>query len=169
MKILVAMDDSKFSQAALQAVVSQIRPADVEVRVLHVVAPLTVSASPQMAAAYAPELQDQIKTGHELVDRAAETLRSSAAFHGRDHGNDRWPGDHSLPQCLVRRCPADHRHTFRLGEFIKGMLLLALSPDTESRVCIVGLHYEQHPNLYASFMLLLGAYLTYAGSALCAP
>ena len=26
MKVLVAMDDSKFSQAALQAVVSQIRP-----------------------------------------------------------------------------------------------------------------------------------------------
>jgi nucleotide-binding universal stress UspA family protein len=76
MKVLVAMDDSKFSQAALQAVVSQIRPADAEVRVLHVVAPLTVSASPQMAAAYAPELQDQIKTGHELVDRAAETLRA---------------------------------------------------------------------------------------------
>lgn len=76
MKVLVAVDDSKFSQAALQAVVSQIRPAEADVRVLHAVAPLTVSASPQMAAAYAPELQDQIKTGQELVDRAAETLRA---------------------------------------------------------------------------------------------
>lgn len=46
---------------------------------------------------------------------------------------------------------------------IKGMLLLVLSSETESRVFVVGLHYEQHPNLYASFMLLLGAYLTYAG------
>jgi hypothetical protein len=46
---------------------------------------------------------------------------------------------------------------------IKGMLLLILSPETESRIFIVGFHYEQHPNLYAAIMLLLGAYLTYAG------
>jgi hypothetical protein len=46
---------------------------------------------------------------------------------------------------------------------IKGTLLLILSPETESRVFIVGLHYEQFPNLYAAFALLLGAYLTYAG------
>lgn len=46
---------------------------------------------------------------------------------------------------------------------IKGMLLLVLSPEMESRVFIAGLHYEQYPNLYAAFALLLGAYLTYAG------
>jgi hypothetical protein len=46
---------------------------------------------------------------------------------------------------------------------IKGVLLLILLPETESRVFIVGLHYDQHPNLYATFALLLGAYLTYAG------
>jgi hypothetical protein len=46
---------------------------------------------------------------------------------------------------------------------IKGMLLLVLSPETESRVFIVGLGYEQHPNLFAAFALLLGAYLTYLG------
>jgi hypothetical protein len=46
---------------------------------------------------------------------------------------------------------------------IKGTLLLVLSPETESRVFIVGLHYDQHPNLYAGFALLLGAYLTFAG------
>jgi hypothetical protein len=43
------------------------------------------------------------------------------------------------------------------------MLLLVLSPETESQVFIVGLRYDQHPNLYAAFALLLGAYLTYAG------
>ena len=52
---------------------------------------------------------------------------------------------------------------FGWASLIKGMLLLVLSPETESRVFVVGLHYEQHPNVYASFMLLLGAYLTYAG------
>jgi hypothetical protein len=40
---------------------------------------------------------------------------------------------------------------------------LVLSPEMESRVFIVGLHYEEHPYLYALFLLLLGAYLTYAG------
>jgi len=52
---------------------------------------------------------------------------------------------------------------FGWASLIKGILLLVLSPETESRLFIVGLHYEQHPNLYAAFVLLLGAYLTYAG------
>jgi hypothetical protein len=52
---------------------------------------------------------------------------------------------------------------FGWASLIKGTLLLVLSPETDSRVFIVGLHYEQHPNLYAAFVLLLGAYLTYAG------
>jgi hypothetical protein len=52
---------------------------------------------------------------------------------------------------------------FGWASLIKGTLLLVLSTETESRVFIVGLHYEQHPNLYAAFVLLLGAYLTYAG------
>jgi len=38
-----------------------------------------------------------------------------------------------------------------------------LPPETESRVFIVGLGYEQHPNLFATFALLLGAYMTYSG------
>jgi hypothetical protein len=49
------------------------------------------------------------------------------------------------------------------ASLIKGMLLLALSPETESRLFIVGLRYDQHPTLYAAFAFLLGAYLTYAG------
>ena len=52
---------------------------------------------------------------------------------------------------------------FGWASLIKGVLLLTLSPEMESRVFIVGLHYNQHPNLYASFALLFGAYLTYAG------
>ncbi len=52
---------------------------------------------------------------------------------------------------------------FGWASLIKGMLLLVLSPETESRVFIEGLHFEQHPNLYAAVLLLLGAYLAYAG------
>jgi hypothetical protein len=52
---------------------------------------------------------------------------------------------------------------FGWASLIKGVLLLTLSPEMESRAFIVGLHYNQHPNLYASFALLFGTYLTYAG------
>jgi hypothetical protein len=52
---------------------------------------------------------------------------------------------------------------FGWASLIKGALLLVLSPETESRVFIVGLQFDQHPDLYAAFLLLIGAYLTYAG------
>jgi nucleotide-binding universal stress UspA family protein len=39
MKILLAIDDSKFSEAAIQAVIAQAHSKDTEVRVLHVVEP----------------------------------------------------------------------------------------------------------------------------------
>ena len=52
---------------------------------------------------------------------------------------------------------------FGWASLVKGILLLVLSPETESRVFIVGFHYEQGPSLYAAFVLFLGAYLTYAG------
>src|SRR5271169_4708731 len=52
---------------------------------------------------------------------------------------------------------------FGWASLIKGMLLLLLSPETESRVFIVGLGYEQHPILFAALALLLGAYMTFTG------
>ena len=52
---------------------------------------------------------------------------------------------------------------FGWASLIKGMLLLVLSPETESRVFIAGLRFDQFPNLYAAFLLLIGVYLTYAG------
>jgi hypothetical protein len=52
---------------------------------------------------------------------------------------------------------------FGWASLIKGMLLLLLSPEIESRVFIVALGYEKHPNLFAVFALLLGAYMTYSG------
>jgi hypothetical protein len=55
---------------------------------------------------------------------------------------------------------------FGWASLIKGMLLLVLSPETESRVFIAGFGYEQHPNLFAAFALLLGACMTYWGFSL---
>lgn len=77
MKILLGVDDSKFSEAALQAVIAQHRSQEAEVRVLHVVQPIAVSEPPQMSARYTPELEDQMKQAQKLVDRAVQTLRGA--------------------------------------------------------------------------------------------
>jgi len=77
MKALVAVDDSKFSDAGLAALITQFRSQGAEVRVLHVVEPISISVPPQMSADYAPELEEQVRTAHELVERAANRLRSA--------------------------------------------------------------------------------------------
>ncbi len=77
MKILLAVDDSKFSEAALQVVIAQIARQDTEVLVLHVVEPITLSPPPQMSADYAPELESWVKDGRELVERDAQRLRAA--------------------------------------------------------------------------------------------
>ena len=77
MKILLAVDESKFSEEALKTVAGQFPPQGTEVRVLHVLQPITLTAPPQMAAGYAPELAAQEKQARELVERAAQTLRAA--------------------------------------------------------------------------------------------
>jgi nucleotide-binding universal stress UspA family protein len=78
MKILVGVDDPKSSEATLQALVAQIGPHEKkEVRVLHVVAPPSSSTPPEMAAGYAPELQEQMEEAREIVEQAAKILRNA--------------------------------------------------------------------------------------------
>jgi nucleotide-binding universal stress UspA family protein len=76
MKILIGIDDSKFSGDALRAVATQFRAEHTEIRVLHVLQP-SAPAPPQMAPGYAPELDDQKKPARELVERIAQELRSA--------------------------------------------------------------------------------------------
>jgi nucleotide-binding universal stress UspA family protein len=76
MKILMGIDDSKFSEDVLRAMVTQFRTENTEVRVLHVLQPIA-PAPPQMAPGYAPELEDQKKPARELVERIAKELRSA--------------------------------------------------------------------------------------------
>jgi len=47
MKIILAVDDSKFSDAAVQVVFAQARPRDTDIRVLHVVEPPSPMGSPR--------------------------------------------------------------------------------------------------------------------------
>jgi nucleotide-binding universal stress UspA family protein len=77
MKIVVGADDSKFSQAALQTLITQIAPQNTEVRVLHVVEPISISVPPQMAAGYTPELAGELREARKLVEQAAQTLRTA--------------------------------------------------------------------------------------------
>ncbi len=76
MKILVGIDDSKSSADVVRAMVTQFRTENTEVRVLHVLQP-GAPPPPQMAADYAPELEEQRKPAHELVERIANELRSA--------------------------------------------------------------------------------------------
>jgi nucleotide-binding universal stress UspA family protein len=81
MKILLATDGSRFSEAACRAIASQLRTQETEVLVLEVVEPLVFSNPPQMAAGYAPEmaarLQEQVKQAKDSVASAAKQLQSA--------------------------------------------------------------------------------------------
>ena len=79
MRILLAIDDSKFSEAAVETVIEQRRPHGTEVRILHV-----VEAPPLLVArelgGYEPALQNamefQKQHAEALVAKTAELLRA---------------------------------------------------------------------------------------------
>ena len=80
MKILLAVDDSKFSEAAVQAVLSQSRPQDAEVRVLHVVEPPSHLIGLEMVQ-YDAEFEYVWKAlreqGKALVEKTIAKLRTA--------------------------------------------------------------------------------------------
>jgi len=77
-KILLAIDDSKFSEAAIEAVIQQATPQETEVRVLHVIEPIPIYPDGQ-GWGYGPEasqvLDEQRKEAEGLIERAGQTLR----------------------------------------------------------------------------------------------
>jgi nucleotide-binding universal stress UspA family protein len=79
-KILLAIDDSKFSEAAIEAVIRQATPQETEVRVLHVIEPIPIYPDGQ-AWGYGPEasqvLEEQRKEAEGLVAQAGQTLRDA--------------------------------------------------------------------------------------------
>jgi nucleotide-binding universal stress UspA family protein len=92
MKILLAVDDSPHSQAAVEAVAAQFPPEHTEVLVLHVIEPVALSAPPEMAAGYYPELKEQVQQARGWVGQVAEKLGaagfqvSSAVEQGEPRG-----------------------------------------------------------------------------------
>lgn len=79
MKILLAIDDSKYSEAAIQAVIAQAHSKDAEVRVLHVVEPPSLLVARETSI-NDPALEavwgEETKEAQALVSKTAETLRS---------------------------------------------------------------------------------------------
>jgi nucleotide-binding universal stress UspA family protein len=85
MKILLAIDDSDFSRAAVSAVIKEFRPAAAEVHVLHVVEPLRL-APPLVGAGVGPSVpgdfigavEDWLDQAEGLVSQTARSLESAA-------------------------------------------------------------------------------------------
>jgi nucleotide-binding universal stress UspA family protein len=79
MKVLLATDGSAFTAAAIQTMISLFRVQNSDVLVLQIVEPVVFSTPPQMAAGYAPEMeeirQSLFKHARESVARTAEVLR----------------------------------------------------------------------------------------------
>jgi len=76
MKILVGVDDSKYSADLTRAIVTERRADNTEVLVLHVLQPIG-PAPPQMDQGYAPELEAEREAAKALVERVATELRSA--------------------------------------------------------------------------------------------
>ncbi len=80
MKILLAIDDSKYAEAAIRQVIAQAGPKGADVKVLHVVEPTPLFPDGQ-SWGYGPEFdsmrKEQEKQGEELVSRAAKALRDA--------------------------------------------------------------------------------------------
>jgi nucleotide-binding universal stress UspA family protein len=81
MKILLAIEGSKFSEAATQAVIARIRPEDAEVVALTVVDLINYFTSEEAAKAYIPNIEEiriaRLKQASEWVERAAHLLRTA--------------------------------------------------------------------------------------------
>jgi nucleotide-binding universal stress UspA family protein len=81
MKILLAVDDSKFSEAAVEMVARQNRPETTEVLVLHILEPLAANFPSMSLTTYASADWDRIQKDlldrcQELVNKVADQLRA---------------------------------------------------------------------------------------------
>jgi nucleotide-binding universal stress UspA family protein len=80
MKILLAIDGSKFSESALQAVMAQAKPNHTDVRVLHVIEPIPDYAD-GLSWGYGLQspnvLQEEREQAQALVEKAARELRDA--------------------------------------------------------------------------------------------
>lgn len=81
MKILLATDGSKYSEAATRVVATTIAAKNAEVLIVQAVEPFLYSTPPQMAPGYAPELagkrEEQMKEAKASVAATAKALQAA--------------------------------------------------------------------------------------------
>jgi nucleotide-binding universal stress UspA family protein len=79
MRTLLAIDDSKFSEAAIQAVIQHLRPEQAEVCVLHVVEPLLLAPEFRQGNPEDMRVAEQrlLERRKELVGRAQQAIRKA--------------------------------------------------------------------------------------------
>lgn len=75
MRILLPVDDSKYSEAALQALITQIPPTNAEVCILHVVEPSLGDYQSQDVFDGAHDAK--LSFAHELVERFVKPLKEA--------------------------------------------------------------------------------------------
>jgi nucleotide-binding universal stress UspA family protein len=76
MNILLAMDGSQYSEAALERLLRQFSPQETRVKVLHVV-PTPISADMEAAPLIGTEIAEHIGYGAALVDEARQRLATA--------------------------------------------------------------------------------------------
>jgi nucleotide-binding universal stress UspA family protein len=81
MKILLALDDSPFSQEATRILLAQFRTQDTEVRVLSVVEPISVYISADAFPHFSPQVEeieeDRKNQATDLVNQVAKNIREA--------------------------------------------------------------------------------------------
>lgn len=81
MKILLAIDHSEFSEAAVQGLIERIRPEGAEVRVINVVDLVNYFTSDESAKAYIPQIDEirriRLKNSEKLVDAVVRRLQAA--------------------------------------------------------------------------------------------
>lgn len=78
MKILLAIDESRYAEAAIRQIIAQAGSQGAEVRVLHVIEPVPLFPDGQSwgyDAEFGAVRKEQEKQAQELVSRAAKSLR----------------------------------------------------------------------------------------------
>ena len=58
MKVLLAIDDSEYSQEAVKQVSTHFSPQTTAIKILHVLTPASYPTPPQMSRGYAPEMEE---------------------------------------------------------------------------------------------------------------
>ena len=79
MRVLLAIDDSRFSEVAVQELAARVHAGGTQVLIVRVLEPLLHTAIPRMEPAYTAEmvaqLEDERKLADEAVAKAADCLR----------------------------------------------------------------------------------------------